>query len=390
MTLVVLLLLGQTPYSNEPVDIYVPVVTAPAAILAQGGAQIGIAEGAAGLKFNPASVVNRFAYDDGEWWDWDWNLDFTVLAPAQLETNDFFNSGQTGLDVDQLRANNLALDLQLGRVGIGIALSQTAIRECNPGATDCATVAASRTDTTVSAVRIGAGYALADGDWLVGATVYAPNVTFNIGGQSVSPGVSGGRIELGALWRPAGENYRVGVTWAPRSRARIGDEDAGELIAGRLVPPSLVSPWTVGIGASYAFGTRPMNLRPSFGESTGDRYEHYERGHYQVALDVVLVGSESDSVGLDGWFAQESQPIGRDVALAVRAGLQGEVIKDVLIARVGSYLEPSRFETTRDRIHGTGGIDVRLFEAIWIWRAGVAFDLSRSFNQVVLSAGFWT
>ncbi|MEO1481216.1 MAG: hypothetical protein AAFU77_03860 [Myxococcota bacterium] len=391
MSILMLLFLAQSPYANEPVDIYVPVVTAPAAILAQGGAHIGIAEGAAGFTFNPASVANRFAYDDGEWWDWDWNFDVTALAPAQLDDTDFFNSGRTDLDVEQLSSNNASVDVQLGRFGLGFALSQTAIRECSGDAVDCDS-SDNRTDTAVTSIRVGVGYALADGEWLVGATLNAPFINFDIAGESISPDIGGGRIELGALWRPPGENFRVGMTFAPRSRAPIQEEDAGRVVAGRIVPPSLVSPWVFGVGASYAFGSRPMNLQPAYGDPAlaGDRYETYSRGHYHAALDLILVGSQSDSVSLDGWFAQEAQPIGRDLTVALRAGVQGEVLEDLLIARVGTYIEPSRFETTNHRLHGTGGLDLRLFEAIWVWRAGVAFDVTRDFNQVVLSAGFWT
>ncbi|MEM6734086.1 MAG: hypothetical protein AAF658_21165, partial [Myxococcota bacterium] len=79
---------AQTTYGGQPIDVFTGVVTAPANILAQGGAYIGVADGVAGVKFNPASVANRFAYNGDEYWDWDWNVDFTVLGVADLGETD--------------------------------------------------------------------------------------------------------------------------------------------------------------------------------------------------------------------------------------------------------------------------------------------------------------
>ncbi|MEO0815206.1 MAG: hypothetical protein AAFY60_20260, partial [Myxococcota bacterium] len=115
----------------------------------------------------------------------------------------------------------------------------------------------------------------------------------------------------------------------------------------------------------------------------------YARGHYQAALDLIVVGANSNSVGLDGWFEQEAQAAGRKVRVAVHAGVQGEVVEDLMVARLGAYLEPSRFGETRGRPHATGGLDFRLFELVWVWRAGFAFDIARNFNQLTLSGGFW-
>ncbi|MEM6729920.1 MAG: hypothetical protein AAF658_00100, partial [Myxococcota bacterium] len=286
------------------------------------------------------------------------------------------------------------LALQLGRLGLGVTFSDTSIVECNSEATDCLTLGQGDegTTTTIRTARLAVGYAFLDGDLVAGASAFVPSVVFDISGDSsASPNVTGGTIELGVLYRPAGERYRVGAVWRPRSRSDLDVAGAGQVIAGRVVPEQLLSPWVLGIGGAYAFGTRPMNLTPTFGDSAlhGDRYDSFARGHYQVSADLILIGSESSAVGLDGWFEQEAQASGRDLGLAVRLGLEGEVIPDLLIARLGSYLEPSRFAETSSRLHGTGGLDLRLFEFIWVWRAGVAFDFSRDFDQITLSAGFW-
>ncbi|MEO0813833.1 MAG: hypothetical protein AAFY60_13280, partial [Myxococcota bacterium] len=205
---------AQSPYEGQPLDIYSGVVTAPAGILAQGGAYIGVAEGAAGIKFNPASIPNRFAYFTDEYWDWDWNLDFTVLGVA--DDQDLFNSGRSRIDVERLQKVNMALDLQIGRFGLGVSISNTEISECDSGNTDCLPIGSEQRGTTtrISTIRLGGGYALLGGDLMLGASVFAPSIQFVINGDdSGSPGISGGTLEFGALWRPAGERYRIGATF---------------------------------------------------------------------------------------------------------------------------------------------------------------------------------
>lgn len=390
---------AQAAYDREPVDIFQGVVTAPASILANGGAVIGVAEGAAGMTFNPASVANRFAYGSNAWWDWDWNLDWTILAPGDLSNTDFFNSGRTELGLDQLSNVNAALDLQLEGLGIGFALSTISIRECEAEVDDCGELGGTAgTQTTVSNVRFGAGYAFFRGDLVAGINLLLPSIGFVSDEVDVPEAdVRGAGAEVGLLWRPAGEDYRIGLTWKPRIRAEVEiDSVDAAVVGGRLIPPSLISPWVLGIGAAYAFGTRPMNIEPGYvnvretrGTDADDEYEVYPRGHYQIAADVILVGIEKDAVGLDGWFAGESQPSGRDLGLGLHVGAEGELWKNRMIARLGGYLEPSRVSETDPRPHLTGGLDFRLFRLIWMWRAGIAFDFARDFSQLTLSGGFW-
>lgn len=390
---------AQVPYDREPVDIFQGVVTAPASILANGGAVIGVAEGAAGMTFNPASVANRFAYGSNAWWDWDWNLDWTILAPGDLSNTDFFNSGRTELGLDQLSNVNAALDFQLEGLGFGLALSTIALQECGEDVDDCGELGGTAgTQTSVNNVRLGAGYAFFRGDLVAGVNVLLPSIEF-ISDEVDVPEVNvrGAGAEVGLLWRPAGEDYRIGLTWKPRIRSEVEIDSAdAAAVGGRLIPPALISPWALGIGAAYAFGTRPMNIEPGYvnaratrGADAKDEYEIYPRGHYQIAADVILVGIENDAVSLDGWLAGESQPSGRNLGFGLHVGAEGEVWKNRMIARLGGYLEPSRVSETDPRPHLTGGLDFRLFRLIWMWRAGVAFDFARDFSQITLSGGFW-
>ena len=81
-------------------------------------------------------------------------------------------------------------------------------------------------------------------------------------------------------------------------------------------------------------------------------------------------------------------PVGRHAVDAVR---------DWLKLRAGTYLEPSRFETSESRLHGTLGLDVRL--ALWsvfglwpddyVWRLGLGMDAARNYFTWGLTIGGW-
>lgn len=370
------LVLAQIPYAEQPVDIYVPVVTAPAAILAQGGAYIGVADGAAGIKFNPASVANRLPYDEGEWWNWDWNADFNSTGSDAVRT-DYFNSGRIGLGFDDVTSRNASIDMQLGRVGFGVSFNQFKLQ-------------ADPTFARVQTLRLAGGCAFGRGELVLGGALVLPRVAIEVDGEVINPEANGAALQVGALLRPAGENFRMGVSLQSRGRTVL-NEQVGTDVGGRVVPPQLVVPWEIGLGAAYSFGSRPMNLQPSFGDDRirGDVYESFARGHYQLALDIVLIGADSSAVGLDGWFLGEAQAVGRRVTGSIRVGFEGEVIEDLLVLRAGSYIEPSRFAETSDRLHGTMGFDVHVFDFIWQWRFGVAIDAARDLGQLALSVGFW-
>ncbi|MGE5182384.1 MAG: hypothetical protein ACM31C_10000, partial [Acidobacteriota bacterium] len=64
-----------------------------------------------------------------------------------------------------------------------------------------------------------------------------------------------------------------------------------------------------------------------------------------------------------------------------------------LRVRGGSYWEPGRFEGVSGRLHGTFGIEVRVFEFhAWGRRRGritLTEDAAAGYNNVGLSIGFW-
>jgi len=88
---------------------------------------------------------------------------------------------------------------------------------------------------------------------------------------------------------------------------------------------------------------------------------------------------------------------GETTTFSPHLGLEGEPISDWLQARIGSYLEPSRFRGGSTRVHGTTGFDVRLFDwsALGLaddraaLRLGGSIDVSREYFGWGVSLGAW-
>jgi hypothetical protein len=98
--------------------------------------------------------------------------------------------------------------------------------------------------------------------------------------------------------------------------------------------------------------------------------------------------------GMEAFAAKMLQRSGRTVSLTPRLGIESEVIKGWLRLRAGTYVEPSRFEETTPRWHGTGGVEVRLFafhlggheRRVSLSLAG---DVAARYKNAGVSVGFW-
>jgi len=79
------------------------------------------------------------------------------------------------------------------------------------------------------------------------------------------------------------------------------------------------------------------------------------------SFGLVAFGPVGRGQGLDAFMRQVERPSGRDLLLSPRIGIEGEPWVNRLQLRVGSYVEPSRFDDVNARVHLTGGVDLRLF-----------------------------
>ncbi len=79
--------------------------------------------------------------------------------------------------------------------------------------------------------------------------------------------------------------------------------------------------------------------------------------------------------------------------MSPRGGFDWEMIPGRFRLRGGSYWEPSRYDGVDGRVHGTFGLELRVFEVdIWGLRRGritLTGDLARDYSNLGLSVGLW-
>jgi hypothetical protein len=116
-----------------------------------------------------------------------------------------------------------------------------------------------------------------------------------------------------------------------------------------------------------------------------------------ISGGLVISGKSEEAVGVDSFLTQQINRSGARVVYSPRLGLESEVWPNLLKLRSGAYLEPTRFETSSPRWHGTFGADIRLFRSsifgLWpedyLWRLSLATDASERYLVFGVSLGGW-
>jgi hypothetical protein len=126
------------------------------------------------------------------------------------------------------------------------------------------------------------------------------------------------------------------------------------------------------------------------------RYENWPRERLLILASVLVAGASDSAVALEGFLEQRLDYVGRSVTVTPRFGFESEPIVNFLRARVGTYIEPSRFEDGHARQHFTFGADFRLFPfspfgifGDQVWRAGFASDLAPRYANWGFGIGAW-
>lgn len=121
------------------------------------------------------------------------------------------------------------------------------------------------------------------------------------------------------------------------------------------------------------------------------------RFYLQFSGSMLLSGSVDAAVGIESLLTQKVNRSGQRVVSSPRVGAECGIVPEWVKLRAGSYLEPTRFETSDMRVHGTAGIDIKLFRwnvfGAWpddyMWRLGLAGDASTRYYTFGLSIGGW-
>ena len=126
------------------------------------------------------------------------------------------------------------------------------------------------------------------------------------------------------------------------------------------------------------------------------RYDNWPREKILLLASVLMTGASSNAVSLQGFLDQSVETVGRSVTVTPRFGMEGEPLRDRLTLRVGTYVEPSRYEEGTPRQHFTFGGDVRLFPIdFWgllpraQWKIAFVIDLAPRYENYGIGIGNW-
>lgn len=458
--------------SAYSIDLYQGSVFAGNRVMGLGGAYVAIAEDVDGDLQNPAAPAVRpfFSIEEFDYW-----LGLGLTFPARLSKIDFFNSGsETGLRgsaADEPVFITPAINLQWRTLGLGFT-AELQNYEFSGGTVDPASSPASL-DAVLSTFHFQLANSFVDGQLILGAGVRYVAMSLEAappdGDAQTLFDTSGAGIELGAVWRPNLQPYRLGVAFRtaidtqPSFSKSLLPTDAGDIIVGSngatLYLPERVSlPWDVNVGAAVQLGRRPLNpvsrtvddiaeravltfrlrqldrdeerqSRLALAHTPSERLsieaelareerldsERLDRalddarralkdsfaevGRFYVLLStsVLVSGRVRDAVGVESFLDQVVNRSGGAVVYSPRFGAESEIWENRLKARAGAYLEPTRFATSDARLHGTFGMDLRLFRwnvfGLWpddfMWQLGGSVDVAHRYLTWGVSVAGW-
>jgi hypothetical protein len=126
------------------------------------------------------------------------------------------------------------------------------------------------------------------------------------------------------------------------------------------------------------------------------REGNWPRERITVLGSLLITGASSNAVSLEGFTTKTQEFVGRNVSLTPRVGIESEPVSNWVHGRVGTYLEPSRFDDGTVRQHFTFGADVKLFKfspfgifGDQVWRLNLSADLAPRYQNFGLGFGAW-
>jgi hypothetical protein len=269
--------------------------------------------------------------------------------------------------------------------------------------------------------------------------------------------------ELGALVQPELFPFRIGATFRfpVESQTRLKDATRPPL----ALPSGAKLPWEVDVGFAVQAGPRPLNIRwldpridraplesdiararerrakervailavtlakdraarekqleeedekerkeeeIELAEFNRDldrvrkaRYRQLPRDYLLLTLGLLVTGTTDEGISLESYLQDSARRSGRFVTYSPRAGLEMEPLPNRLTARLGTYVEPSRFTDRPDafdfRQHLTAGLEVALFrfsvfglvDDQTTWRIAMMVDYAARYSNYGLSIGIW-
>ncbi|MEI9937737.1 MAG: hypothetical protein WDO69_11010 [Pseudomonadota bacterium] len=360
-----------------------------------GGAFVAIADDTEGVAINPASAAVRLPYS----WDaFSFSFGIDISIATWLPKNDLFNAPESAGKSGSL-FGSFAVLANYRHAGFGVA----AEAEQN-SASQQAQGFSTKLAANFGLVRPAVAYGYFDGQLELGAGLRIVGFSLN-GGQSNVPLTAGIGYTAGLIVKPRGQQYRVGAAIEQPINAELPGEDGA-------APTTVHVPWTAAFGFAYQFGRRHLNPafvtvderarldnpghEPTKGEKKDaeqellEEYQKDQTWYLLLSTELALIQGGGD-VALGSSLALD-RPL-----ISPRLGVESEVLPRYLRLRAGSYLELPTTDQGHARLHGTGGVDIKLFE--WsifglvhpfdYWQLSLAADGAKSYLNTSFSIGFW-
>jgi hypothetical protein len=212
-------------------------------IVGLGGAYTALAAGVEGAGWNPAAYASRVLWAT-DWLEWNGTAN---LIPSMVKDSDFDNNGESGFTYDDFLFGSIGFGVQLGELGFG-ALVNAQTYDIGE-----------RANLILVIANFGAGYMLLDGQLVIGAGVRTALMSMtDVESSDELVSFVGASPEAGAVWRPAGQRYRLGFA----ARAPVVSGEPDKLVAGGLTLPHQVRlPWEAQAGVAVQLGGRPLNRK---------------------------------------------------------------------------------------------------------------------------------
>lgn len=383
MVLVCLLVAG--PAAAEPpitsrdyaIDFYEGTAIGDTRMVGMGGTGLALIPGSAGTLLNASAPAVRLTTDNDSW-SWDWHFDY---LNGRL-SSDFDNNGETLDNATGAQLGTLGFAFRRGKWAAAIVgTAQTAPID-----------GAANLDAQNLRIRIAVARWFERIDTSIGLGVQS--IAFRIlTPEQALFDISGGGLIAGATWVPRMENYRVAATLeTPILGGDVKTEECDPMACmvegstgSYILPNQVESSFRSGAGFAYRWAETAWNqqVRPKFRDELS----------VTAAADIWITGPSKNGYGIEKFGVQELQRSGEKTNLGVRAGVEVEAIPGRLRLRAGAYWEPERFAGVGGRMHGTFGVEGRVFE-FQAWgtrrgRLGITTDIASRYRNIALSIGFW-
>jgi hypothetical protein len=358
---------------NFAIDFYDGVALGDTSQVGMGGAGAARLVGSAGTLLSPAAPAIRYTTDTDRW---SWDYHFGALTGRF--SSDYDNNGSVAEEASGASLLTGGLAFRYGNWGI----AATATLQGTPlaGSTE---LFALTTRGKVAVARWFPRYQLSVG-------IGVQTVTFELQGDGPEAAlfeIAGAGLLAGATWVPRMENFRAAI--ALETPIVGGDVSAQGCdpnnCQGYILPSEVTSPGRLIAGASYRWATTAWNQLV--------RRKFRDERSLTAAADLVVTGSSANGYGLEAFGMRELQRSGRSVGISLRGGAEFEWLPGRLRVRAGSYWEPGRFEGVGGRIHGTLGVDLRVFEfrAYGLRRGRISgtADVASRYRNLAVSIGLW-